>query len=293
MTPTTCTTAARTVGSVAGLALTAVSCGGGVRRWIMAVVAGVIVLSGCRGTRSPEEESSATTEATEPAALAYVAFGDSWSFGAHCGGCEPFPVLVAEGLEADQGAPVAFENLTTNGGTTQSLLDSIETSASTRDAIAGADLIVINTGANDLEPAINEWAATRGCGGADGLDCFRVVAEGWRTGFDGILAEIDDLRAGEATAVRVISNSNEFLADPGLIATFGAEFGPTGGAAITAMHHDALCEASAAHGAACVDLRPVLNGPDLTTPQDVNTQEAMQAVADAIFATGLPELARD
>ena len=105
-----------------------------------------------------------------------------------------------------------------------------------------------------------------------------------------MLAVVDELRAGAPTAVRLVTNANEFLADPMLIRGYGPDFGLTGGAAITALHHDALCEVAAAHHAACVDLRPVINGPDLATPQSVNTQEAMQAVADAIVVAGLSEI---
>jgi hypothetical protein len=88
----------------------------------------------------------------------------------------------------------------------------------------------------------------------------------------------------------LVTNSNEFLSDPRLIEYFGPDFGLTEGAAITAFHHHALCAVAAEQDGLCVDLRPVLNGPDLEQPRDVNTQEAMQAVADALVATGLPEL---
>jgi len=232
--------------------------------------------------------------ATEIPSWTYVAFGDSWPFGAHCFGCRAFPALYADGLAATTDHRIDFINLTTNGGTSQSLLESIQTSQKTRgtdirEAITSADIAIISTGANDLEPAFESYAAGT-CGGVDQLDCFRKVAEGWRVSFDGILTEIDALRDGKPTAIRLVTNSNEFLADPGLIDLFGPEFGLAGGAVVTALHHDILCEVAAKHGATCVDLRPVLNGPTLDKPQDVNTQEAMQAVADALLASGLDEL---
>jgi hypothetical protein len=88
----------------------------------------------------------------------------------------------------------------------------------------------------------------------------------------------------------MVTTSNEFLADPDLISFFGSEFGPVGGAAITKMNRDAQCEVAAAHHVMCIDLGLALNGPKLAVPQDVNTQDAMQKVADAILAAGLPEL---
>ena len=251
-------------------------------------------------TTTGAREAATTSITTEPVTTTvlsttssptwtYVAFGDSWSYGGHCGGCDPYPGLYAVGLEETTGHQVDFINRTQNGGTSGSLLDTIRKSQGYRENIAKADIIMINTGANDLQPAFAAWQAGT-CGGEDDLDCFREIAEGWRLNFDAILTEIDTLRAGEPTAVRIVTNSNEFLADPGLIAIFGTDFGPNQGAIVTAMHHDILCEVANAHNAQCIDLRPVLNGPNFDQPQDINTQEAMQAVADALVESGLAEL---
>jgi lysophospholipase L1-like esterase len=219
----------------------------------------------------------------------YVAFGDSWPHGAHCNGCKPFPALYADALAATTDHSVDFINLTTNSGTSQSLLNSIKTSQKTRDAVMSADIIVISTGANDLEDAFGLFAAGN-CGGADHFDCFRKVAEGWRISFDGILTEIETLRNEKPTAILLVTNSNEALSDPGLIEIFGPKDSSGGGAFITDLHHEILCEVAAKHEARCVDLRPVLNGPNFDRPQNVNTQDAMQAVADALLASGLDEL---
>ena len=59
---------------------------------------------------------------------------------------------------------------------------------------------------------------------------------------------------------------------------------------IFALVQDVLCQVAAKHGAMCVDLRPVVNGPTLDKPYVVGTQEEMQTVADALLASGLDEL---
>lgn len=56
------------------------------------------------------------------------------------------------------------------------------------------------------------------------------------------------------------------------------------------MNRDVQCEVAASHGAACVDLGPVFNGPDLAVPNHLNAQDEMHVVADAILASGLDEL---
>ena len=240
-------------------------------------------------TKIASPNTPASTATPSGPSWTYVAFGDSWPYGAHCNGCRPFPVLYADGLAATTDHRIDFVNLTTNGGTSQSLLKSIQTSEKTRDAIMSADIIVIATGGNDFEPAFNLSMAGN-CGGADQLDCFREVAEGYRLSFNEILTEIEALRKGQPTAIRLVATSNEFLADPGLIEALGADFGKTSGVAITKMNRDVICEITAKHNAECVDLGLALNGPDLLRPQDVNTQEAMQTVADALLASGLDEL---
>lgn len=257
------------------------------RRFV--VVLALLLVTGCSGPPPAASPSDSPQAADEK--LTLLAFGDSWPFGAHCNGCVPFPQLYADGLEEQTGEEIEFLNLVTNGGTTGTLRDSITQDSAYRDAVKQAEIIIISTGANDMEVAAPAWESGQ-CGGADGLDCFRDVAETWTENFDAMLTEIDSLRAGEPTAIRVIGNSNEFLYEPGLIEYFGPEFGLTGGATITAMHNDAACTAAQDHGAQCLDLRPVLNGPSLDQPRDVNSQDSMQAVADALLATGLPELGR-
>lgn len=274
-------------------------------RITLLVTAIAIVLAAC-GTPIPATNAVIVTEAPiateiaptntpEPTAMlsgpswTYVAFGDSWPYGAHCNGCKPFPALYADALAATTDHSIDFINLTTNGGTSQSLLKDTQTSQKTRDAVMSADIIVISTGANDLEDAFGLFAAGN-CGGVDNFDCFRKVGEVWRTSFDGILTEINTLRAGTPTAIRLVTNSNEALSDPGLIEIFGPKDSSGAGAFITNLHHEILCEVAAKRGAKCVDLRPVLNGPNFDKPQDINTQEAMQAVADALLASGLDQL---
>jgi lysophospholipase L1-like esterase len=266
------------------------------------VTAIAIILAACgvsAPSPAPTTEAPIVTEAlpTTPESTVtpsgpswtYVAFGDSWPYGAHCNGCKPFPALYADALTATTDHSIDFINLTTNGGTSQSLLNDILTSQKTRDAVMSANIIVISTGANDLEDAFGLFAAGN-CGGADHFDCFRKVGEVWSTSFDGILTEINTLRAGKLTAIRLVTNSNEALSDPGLIEIFGPKDSSGAGAFVTNLHHEILCEVAAQHEAKCVDLRPVLNGPNFDKPQDVNTQEAMQAVADALLASGLDEL---
>ncbi len=255
-----------------------------------------VLLVGCspasQGTPpgSSSSLSSASTSASPSGPPLYlVVFGDSWPYGSHCGGCTPFPDRYANGLRTATGREVTFVNLVTNGGTAASLLDDIKNKPSIRRHLMRADIVVIATGGNDLSPAFDATLAGT-CGGADQLDCFRTVMKSLRTSFDGIVTEIQGLRNGQPTAIRLVTQANEFLSDRSLLHDFGADFGKVRGVAITKMQRDVQCEVAEQHHAKCVDTGLALNGPDLLRPTDTETSAGMKAVADAILASGLDEL---
>jgi hypothetical protein len=53
---------------------------------------------------------------------------------------------------------------------------------------------------------------------------------------------------------------------------------------------NAMCDAAQAHGVVCVDVRPVLNGPDFEQPVNDSSQESMDAVAELLIGTGIAAL---
>jgi lysophospholipase L1-like esterase len=263
---------------------------------IYAALALAMLLVGCSpaSQSTPPASSSPSGSASKSASpsgppLTLVAFGDSWPYGTHCGGCTPFTYRYADALRTATGRKVTFVDLTTNGGTAASLLNDIKNTPSIRQSLKRADIVIIATGGNDLSPAFDATHAGT-CGGTDKLDCFRTVMDGLRTSFDGILTEIEGLRNGQPTAIRLVTQANEFLTDRSLLHDFGADFGKGPGVAITKMQRDVQCEVAEKHHAKCVDTGLALNGPDLLKPTDTETSDGMQAVAEAILASGLGEL---
>ena len=248
---------------------------------------------GCSGSSGPSTTSPDAPSAT-PASLTYVALGDSWPEGAHCGYCETFAGRYADGLETLAGRPVDFVDLTgdaqpffqTDGGGTASLLRALREDSTFADQVASGDVIMIATGSNEGERAFGPYVEGH-CGA--GFACVKRLEEFYRRNFDAILDEIGRLRSDRPTAIRLVSAANFFLSDPS--ATKGLppdamEFGAKWFEAL----NTAECDAAQTHDAICVDVRPVLNGPALDQPVDENSPASMQAVADALLATGLPEL---
>jgi hypothetical protein len=128
------------------------------------------------------------------------------------------------------------------------------------------------------------------CGGSDGLACVRELGRFWDRNFDAILDEIELLRDGKPTVIRSVNAANVFVAVPATAEGLGKGFATGVGALLFDQLADAVCRNADEHGAMCVDVGPILTGPNENEPVDENSPESMQAVADALLATGLPEL---
>lgn len=269
-------------------------------RELPAAILVAIVLVSCSGpslTGVPTVPDSVASDAGGPSpsdglGLTYVALGDSWVEGAHCGGCRTFAGLYADGLEELTGEAVEFIDLTGDRTTdSTALLESLRTDDEIRAAVADADVVLIATGPNEGS-ITTEPLADGTCGGSDNLDCIRALGQRWASNFDMSIEEIESLRDGKPTAIRLVNAANIFTSVPSIATDLGLDedFAFTAFALNFELLTDAVCEAAEAHDAQCVDVRPILNGPNLDQPTDENSPENMQAIADALVETGLPEL---
>jgi hypothetical protein len=151
-----------------------------------------------------------------------------------------------------------------------------------------ADVILIATGPNELETVFSPLQEGT-CGGTNGYDCIRALGQTWSVNLDAILTEIVTLREGRPTVIRLVNAANPFVSVPEMNEGLPEVFA-TGGALILELLTVATCDAAAPHSALCVDVRPILNGAELDQLVDENSQESMQAVADALAATDVPEV---
>ena len=254
-------------------------------------------LAGCGGDGSSQANGDSRSDTSsgpsaESEGIVYVALGDSWPEGAHCNGCRTFPQTHAEALSSILGKPVALHNLagqaqpyfdSPGGGGSTGLRTALETDEAFREQVAAGDIIVISTGPNDGGDVFDVIQNGK-CGGSDDTSCVTKLGRNWHRDFDAILAEIEELRAGKPTAIRLVNAANAFndpSISPAALRGFAAYF-----EALT----DAMCDNAKKHDAVCVDVRPVLNGPDFEQPVNDSSQESMDAVAELLVKTGVPEL---
>jgi lysophospholipase L1-like esterase len=250
-----------------------------------------------------------------------VAIGDGLAHPSSCDGCTDFVQLYGEAITEATGMPVEVDNRAfvqfSNVPAVQAtqLLNDLLTDQSMRDAIAGADIVLVNVGFNDTPwnrldnpcgasnytATVIRWdEITPGC-------TARVVGE-YKQTLDEIFTEIDELRGcwtpkgepttcsergGKDTALRLATVYNDWI---GYDDTTTAALAPSELA--DEMFVDAQCWVVVMHGGRCADLFHVLNGPKGTEDagpylvQDHThlNQKGHQRVADALIALGLSPL---
>jgi hypothetical protein len=269
---------------------------------IAALLALVFSSCGAPPPVSPVPGTAASSPTAVPSAagplppLMYVAFGDSWAGGYHCGGCRTFAGLYADGLEQRTGRRVVFTDLTAaaesggrDWGTTTSLAVNLKAYPAARRETTRADVVLIALGRNDMAETLDALHSGI-CGGNDGLRCVRELRTLWTANFTTILVGIEELRGQRPTAIRLVDAGSPFLADPSMVEGLGADFAMTTGLLIMTSLRDAMCDVAAARHAVCVDVLPIINGPRFDEPASEDSAKTMQAVADALLAAGLPEL---
>jgi len=242
---------------------------------------------------SLESAAHSVTDRHPGTRFSYVALGDSWANGAHCGFCETFVGRYADKLNAHDPDLVRLDDRTENGGTTTTMLNELRTSADVRRSLAGADIVVIETGLNDLdETGALDRVAAGTCGGTHGHRCLLAMGKRWNRNFEAIARTIDRLRAGRPTALRLVTSQNVFVSDPSIVTDYGLpdDFALTGGRLLTRMLTTAICRTAHHHGGQCIDVARLFNGQRGDQPRDENTPESMNLVATALFDTGLREL---
>jgi hypothetical protein len=120
--------------------------------------------------------------------------------------------------------------------------------------------------------------------GADEAACVDELDRSWHRDFDAILAEIEELRPGRPTAIRLVNAAYAFKDPSSSRATL------RGWDASYEALTEAICDNAEKHDVVCVDMSPVLNGPDFEQPVNDSSQESMDAVAELLVQTGVPEL---
>ncbi len=261
-----------------------------------------LMLAACTNSALPSNAPSAhptSASSTHKAAtLHLVGIGDSIPAAGE-GGAKgvSYVELYGDMVRARTGEAVQVTNLAEPPATSSSVLSSLQTAKTYRDAVAGADIITITVGGNDGDPfakhAVGICAA-----GVEPTDCLASYAPTLARNLDGILTEIDKLRAGKRTVVRVTSPDYDPFIGVTRIAgvpAFPRDFGVAFYRQVAAAETIEACRVAAAHAAKCVDFFHAFNGPHGTdaatkylAPDHLHPSAlAQHRIAELLMASGL------
>lgn len=228
--------------------------------------------------------------------LTYVALGDSllYALEEDCNSCTSAAVAYGAKASADLGIPVEVHNLTTHNGLTSPVLLAYlkqgtqigRAGEDVRKAVASADIVSVTIGFNDSTmAAANDLAA---------------FTKKYKTTLDAILTQIDTLRAGKPTIVRVTEIYNNGIGERPDLDPDGPGTGVHVWKPIIEAQNEAICALAKAHAAVCVDIYHPFNGPDgLSSPGAAGylgpdgvhpSQLGQDAIAAALVATGYKPL---
>jgi lysophospholipase L1-like esterase len=238
----------------AGFALAFVACGG----------------DGGSDTTRPNESAGQPTRGGE---LSLVALGDSIPAAdpQNCDGCTGFVDLYANQLSQQLNARVQVDNRAVPDTEASDLLDQVKNDDATRAALKRADLIVIDIGFNDSPwnrlddpcdaapnyPVVMWGKITQGC--------IAKVAGQYGQTLNAILSEVNDLRAGRPTALRLVTVYNSVIGDyvdpswddPAAVAPSKAA---------NDKFVETQCRLTRMHGGECIDVYHTFNGNDGSHP---------------------------
>jgi lysophospholipase L1-like esterase len=261
-----------------------------------ALVLLALAVAGCGGDHDPEAKAN-----PEPWSL--VALGDSVAVAlGECDGCTSFVDLWAKGLSEAAKRRVQVSNHAVPGAEAAEVLDQVKGDGATRTALKGADLVVVALGINDTPwnrrddpcdaapeyPTIDWGRISRRC-------TSRVTGE-FEATLDAILDELDTIRAGKPTVLRVTTVYNAVIGnhvDPSWDSP--AAIAPS--KAANEQFATTQCRLARHHGGACVDVHRTFNGADGSRPakpflaSDYTHPgpKGHRAIAQLLLEAGAPE----
>jgi lysophospholipase L1-like esterase len=213
----------------------------------------LIALVGCGGSANPGGHPSAAPASSPSAqAVRVVALGDSDATGEGDPTGQGWAGRYAALVHKATGSPVHVTNLASDGKTSDVLLTEVRSDPATRQALRGAQVVLLGIGGADLNPGDDDLQA----GHCKGRACYTPLLRQFGRNFDTTVAIVRQL-ASRSALIRAISLPNGY---PGA----GNAFPPfaTPGVALyqAVTERTIVCGAVRKHGGDCIDVVRAFNG---------------------------------
>ena len=232
----------------------------------------MLLFTSCASSPSTASPGSALPSlsangSTSDHAVRLVVLGDSIALGETCAGCTTYPEQLATALGHSLGVEVETRNLAVPGAEVANLLDLVRTDSTVQGSIAEANAILVTIGLNDLAfnrlddpcdvapdyPRVRWSSITHSC-----VD--DATAE-YQRDLTAVLDEIDGLRGGEPTMLRVTTVYNSVIGDL-VDPTWNSPAAVKPSTYAVDRMAKAQCEVAEAHDGLCADTYHALNGED-------------------------------
>lgn len=274
-------------------------------------VGAILLLGACsqdrpNGPPGATSGSASTSDSTALTAIRLVVLGDSIALGETCAGCTTYPEQVAAAMEDSLGVEVETDNLAVPGAEVADLRELVQEDSTVRESIVGADTVLVTIGLNDL--AFNRLDDP--CGVAPNYPrirwsdithvCVDEATAEYERDLDAVLSEVEELRAGRPTMLRVTMVYNSVIGDL-VDPTWNSPQAVEPSMYAVEQMVQAQCEAAEHHGGSCADTYGALNGDHgsesaqpFLNPADAThlAQPGEDAFAAAIIALGFSPIGR-
>lgn len=251
----------------------------------------IVLVAACGSAGSPEARGE--TAAAGPERWTLVGLGDSFTSTQNSSG-RSYLDLFQETLETAPGRTVELRDLSRDDNTTARLADDLRHDQTTRDAVSAADIVLVSVGGNDGDP-FGVYPSGTCAPGQSATACLQAYAPEFAANYESILSEIEALRAGKPTALRVTSADNPFVGwSQAPSKAFGVQFYRQ----VAEAETQAACSAATRHHGVCIDYLHLFGGADGSTdpapflgPDHAHPGDAgIKAIAGLLAAAGVPEL---
>jgi lysophospholipase L1-like esterase len=265
--------------------------------WVLLAGLCLVAASCGDGASEPSAGAPAPSTTSDPAALRLVALGDSETTGngdPTAGG--GWVQYYARLLEARLGSEVEVENLAQDGLSSEQLVANLRTEP-TSTAVKDAQIVVLGIGGADL----NEGDDNLQAGSCRAEACYAPVLEQFAENFEAIVTGIGELRGGQKTLLRAITQPNVMPGAEDVLPPFLKPVASKVGIYQARTANRAICRTMTGHGGRCIDVLHAFNGPSgmenayrkgLLNHEDCcyPSAKGQRLMADLLIRTGLAPL---
>jgi lysophospholipase L1-like esterase len=192
--------------------------------------------------------------------ITVVGVGDSVTAGSNCA-CKAYVELYAADLAAERDLKTSAINMgVSSGGTSPQLLRSLTQPGAFRDQVAGADILLVTIGANDLYALVGTWHSG-GCASS----CYSPLIHSVGDNIELIVSAARAARPKHPATVLVTNYWNVFQDGDVGTAQNGVPF-EIWSDILTRAENAQICDSAQRAGATCVDLYRPFKGDGSKNP---------------------------